>query len=80
MSKKNLPFSQQQLENITKKFPTPFHIYDEKAIREKARAFYKAFDWVPGGFNNFYAVKACPNPYIMKILKEFSIEMQQLNF
>jgi len=70
MSEKKLPFTQQQLEQIIKKYPTPFHIYDEKAIRENARAFYKAFDWIPGGFTNFFAVKACPNPYIMQILKE----------
>lgn len=70
MSEKKLPFTQQQLEEIIKKYPTPFHIYDEKAIRENARAFYKAFDWVPGGFMNYFAVKACPNPHIMKILRE----------
>jgi diaminopimelate decarboxylase len=70
MSDKNLPFTQQQIEEITKKYPTPFHIYDEKAIRENAKAFYKAFDWVPGGFSNFFAVKACPNPFIIQILKE----------
>ena len=41
-----------------------------KPIRENARRFYKAFSWVPGGFKNYFAVKALPNPYIMKILKE----------
>ncbi|MBI9107117.1 MAG: diaminopimelate decarboxylase [Spirochaetales bacterium] len=70
MSEKTLPFTQEQLNEIVKKYPTPFHIYDEKAIRANARAFYKAFDWAPGGFTNFYAVKACPNPYILQILKE----------
>ena len=70
MSEKTIPFSQEKLEEIIDKYPTPFHIYDEKAIRENARAFYKAFDWVPGGFKNYYAVKACPNPHVLKILKE----------
>ena len=64
-----LPFNKEKIEEIAKEYPTPFHIYDEKAIRENARKFYKAFSWVPG-FKNYFAVKACPNPYIMKILKE----------
>lgn len=70
MADKSIPFSKDELDRIIEKYPTPFHIYDEKAIREKARAFYKAFDWVPGGFRNFFAVKALPNPYILRILKE----------
>ncbi|MGL1901137.1 MAG: diaminopimelate decarboxylase [Fibrobacterales bacterium] len=70
MSQKTLPFSAQQLNDIVAEHPTPFHIYDEKAIRTNAQEFKKAFDWVPGGFKNFYAVKALPNPYILKILKE----------
>lgn len=67
---KTLPFSKEQIEDICNEFPTPFHIYDEKAIREKARRFYKAFSWVKGGFKNYFAVKATPNPYILKILRE----------
>lgn len=67
--KKILPFNKRQIEQIVKKYPTPFHIYDEKAIRTNARSFYKAFSWVPN-FKNYFAVKACPNPYILKILKE----------
>jgi diaminopimelate decarboxylase len=67
---KTLPLSKQALEEIITRYPTPFHIYDEQAIREKARAFYKAFDWVPGGFKNYFAVKALPNPAILRILKE----------
>ena len=70
MLEKKLPFSKEQIEKIIEKYPTPFHIYDEKAIRENAKRFYKAFSWVPGGFKNYFAVKALPNPYIMKILKE----------
>ncbi len=67
--KKTLPFSKSQIEQIIKKYPTPFHIYDEKGIRENAKKLYKAFKWAPL-FKNYFAVKACPNPYILKILKE----------
>lgn len=69
MNKKKLPFTKAQIEKIIKKYPTPFHIYDEKAMRENAREFQKSFEGLPG-FKNYYAVKACPNPYILKILKE----------
>ncbi len=54
---------------IAEEYQTPFHLYDEKAIRENARKFYKAFSWVDG-FKNHYAVKACPNPSILAILLE----------
>jgi diaminopimelate decarboxylase len=67
MAEKILPFTKNQLEEIIKKYPTPFHIYDEKAIRENARAFKNAFSWNEG-FKEFFAVKAAPNPYLMKIL------------
>ncbi|MCG6534379.1 MAG: diaminopimelate decarboxylase [Syntrophales bacterium LBB04] len=67
MAEKVLPFTKNQLEEIIKKYPTPFHIYDEKAIRENARAFKNAFSWNEG-FKEFFAVKAAPNPYLMKIL------------
>lgn len=69
MAEKKLPFSKEELEKITEKFPTPFHIYDEKAIRENARNFKNAFSW-NDGFKEYYAIKAAPNPYLMKILKE----------
>ena len=69
MSKKDLPFTKSDLERIIVKYPTPFHIYDENAIRENARKMKDAFSWMPG-FKNYYAVKACPNLSIMKILKE----------
>ena len=68
MAEKTLPFDKKQLKAIIAKHPTPFHIYDEGAILKNARAFYRAFDWVPGGFMNFFAVKALPNPHILKIL------------
>lgn len=61
MIKKTLPFTKSKIEEIIKKYPTPFHIYDEKAIREIAKKF---------PFKNYFAVKANPNPYILKILKE----------
>ena len=59
----------EQLQEITKLYPTPFHIYDEKGIRENARKLKKAFEWNPG-FKEYFAVKATPNPFILKILKE----------
>ncbi|MCH5298304.1 MAG: diaminopimelate decarboxylase [Ruminococcus sp.] len=59
----------EQAKNIIKDIPTPFHIYDEKGIRENARALYKAFNWNKG-YKEYFAVKATPNPYIMKVLKE----------
>ncbi len=67
MAKKLLPFSKTQIEKILKKYPTPFHIYDEKAIRENAHDFKNAFFW-NDGFKEFYAVKAAPNPYLLKLL------------
>ena len=69
MADKRLPFTRDKIEEIAKSFPTPFHIYDEKAIRENARALKKAFSWAEG-FREFFAVKALPNPHILSILKE----------
>jgi diaminopimelate decarboxylase len=69
MTTKNIPFSKEQLEKIIETHPTPFHIYDEKAMRENARNFVKVFSWNEG-FREFYAIKAAPNPYLMKILRE----------
>lgn len=59
----------EQLKEITKEFPTPFHIYDEKGIRENARKLHQAFAWNPG-YKEFFAIKATPNPFIINILKE----------
>ena len=59
----------EQVREIAKIYPTPFHIYDEKGIRENARRLKEAFSWNKG-FKEFFAVKATPNPYILKILKE----------
>ena len=64
------PFvTKEQLDEIVKQYPTPFHIYDEKGIRETARNLNKAFAWNEG-FKEYFAVKATPTPAILKILKE----------
>ncbi len=67
--KKTVPFTREQIEQIAQTYPTPFHIYDEQAIRENARRLNNAFSWAPE-FQEYYAVKAAPNPYLLKILKE----------
>ena len=59
----------EQLQEITKQYPTPFHLYDEKGIRENVRKLRQAFAWNPG-FREFFAVKATPNPTILKVLRE----------
>ncbi|MCF7944113.1 MAG: diaminopimelate decarboxylase [Spirochaetia bacterium] len=69
MSKKSLPFTKEKIEQIAETYGTPFHIYDEAAIRDKARTMNDAFSWIHE-FKNYFAVKACPNPVIMNILKE----------
>ena len=69
MVSKELPFTKEKIEEIIEKHPTPFHVYDEKAIRDNARKFKEAFKNVEG-FKEYFAVKALPNPYILKILKE----------
>jgi diaminopimelate decarboxylase len=66
---KSLPFTKAEIEQIIQKHPTPFHLYHEQAIRENARELLSAFSWAPG-FKEYFAVKATPNPYILKILKE----------
>ncbi|MBI4452062.1 diaminopimelate decarboxylase [Candidatus Woesearchaeota archaeon] len=69
MADKLLPFGKEKIVEIIKKYPTPFHIYDENAIRQNARNFLKVFG-ILQGFRQFFAVKATPNPYILKILKQ----------
>lgn len=67
---KKTPFvTKEQLDEIVKIYPTPFHLYDEAGIRENARKVNKAFAWNKG-FKEYFAVKATPNPVILKILKE----------
>lgn len=68
---KKTPFvTKEQVEEIVKEFPTPFHLYDEAGIRENAKRVKEAFAWNPG-FREYFAVKATPNPYILKILQEY---------
>ena len=64
--------TKEQVCEIAKTYPTPFHIYDEKGIRENARRLKQAFSWNKG-YKEFFAVKATPNPYLMKILREEGI-------
>ncbi|MEL4304363.1 diaminopimelate decarboxylase [Methanococcoides sp. LMO-2] len=68
MVSKTLPFTKEQILEIKEQYPTPFHVYDEKAIRENARKLKDAFS-ILEGFQEFFAVKALPNPYILKVLK-----------
>jgi len=64
------PFvTKEQLEEIAKTYPTPFYLYDEKGIRENALKLKEAFSWNKG-FREYFAVKATPNPFILKILQE----------
>lgn len=72
MAEKKLPFTQDQLEAIVAQYPTPFHIYDEASIRQNARNLLAAFAWAPA-FKEYFAVKATPNPSILKLLKEEGI-------
>ncbi len=68
---KKEPFvTKEQLEEIVKEYPTPFHLYDEKGIRENAQALQEAFSWNKG-FKEYFAVKATPNPFLINILKEY---------
>lgn len=69
MADKSLPFDEGKLREIIAEFPTPFHIYDEAAIRANARRLKAAFAW-NDGFHEFFAVKATPNPHILRILGE----------
>ena len=71
MNKKTF-VSKEQIEEIVKDYPTPFHLYDEAGIRENAKAVKEAFAWNKG-FREYFAVKANPNPYILKILQEYDI-------
>ena len=61
--KKKTILTLDQVKEIEKTYPTPFHIYDEKGIRENARALKKAFSWNKG-YREYFAVKATPNPFI----------------
>ena len=67
---RELPFDRNWIEKTARKWPTPFHVYDAKAIRDNARRLKKAFSWNKG-FREYFAVKATPNPHLMKLLGEF---------
>ena len=62
--------TKEQLDEIIKKYPTPFHLYDEKGIRENVKAVNEAFSWNKG-FKEYFAVKANPNPFLINILREY---------
>lgn len=66
---KTVPFTKSEIEALAKQYPTPFYIYDEKGIREQARKLNNAFKW-NAGFKEYFAIKALPNPAIIRILKE----------
>lgn len=68
---RKVPFvTKEKIEEITRNYPTPFHIYDEKGIRENAKAVKEAFAWNKG-FKEYFAVKATPNPFLINILHEY---------
>ena len=68
---KKKPFvTLEKLEEIAKTYPTPFYLYDEKGIRENAQALKEACAWNPG-YKEYFAVKATPNPFLIKILQEY---------
>ena len=69
MSSKHFPFTRQQLTEIVERFPTPFYLYDEGAIRANAKRIARAFSVFPG-FKEHFAVKALPNPFVLKVLAD----------
>ena len=69
MAEKSFPLNKEQLEKIASEYGTPFYLYDEKAIRDNMARFTKAFSIFPE-FREYFAVKAMPNPYMLKILAE----------
>ena len=70
MSEKKTFVTLEQLKEIDKTYPTPYHLYDEKGIRDNAKRLKEAFAWNKG-YREYFAVKATPNPYILNILKEY---------
>ena len=68
---KKEPFvTKAQLDEIIKTYPTPFHLYDEKGMRENMKALKEAFSWNKG-YREYFAVKATPNPFLINILREY---------
>jgi len=78
--KKTVPFTKAKIKTIIKEHPTPFHIYDEKAIRKNAKKLLKTFSWNKG-FKEYFAVKVLPNPHILQIMKEegFGVDCSSLS-
>jgi len=72
MNKKTIPFSDELIKDIAARYGTPFHIYDEKGILDNVKRLQKAFSWSPD-FHEYFAVKAAPNPWIMKSLKTLHV-------
>ena len=72
MVEKKVPFTKEKIEEIIEDYPTPFHIYDEKAILDNAKEFIEAFSWA-AGFKEYFAVKALPNPHILRLLATLGI-------
>lgn len=77
--RKIVPFTKKQIEKIIRQYKTPFHIYDEQAIRKNALQLLKTFSWNEG-FKEYFAVKALPNPYILQLLREvgFGVDCSSL--
>ena len=69
MNEKSFPLDEAQTRALIKRFPTPFHLYDERKIRENYRRLREAFQWAPK-FREHFAVKALPNPHILQVLHE----------
>ena len=72
MNKKTIPFSDELIKDIAARYGTPFHIYDEKGILDNVKRLQKAFSWSPD-FHEYFAVKATPNPWLMKSLKTLNV-------
>ena len=68
--KKKVFVTKEMVERIVQQYPTPFHIYDEKGIRENAQRVREAFSWNPG-FKEYFAIKATPNPFLVNLLREY---------
>lgn len=71
MSKKTFT-TKEKIEEISKVYPTPFHLYDEKTLRQRLSDIKKAFSWNKG-YREYFAVKANPNPFLLKIMKEYGV-------
>ncbi len=69
MTTKTFPLTREQTEALTQRFPTPFHLYDEAAIRANVRRLLQAFSILPD-FREYFAVKATPNPFLLKLLAD----------